>query len=654
MKVTRAASIPLITHDPYFSVWSQADCLYEDDTRHWSQEPLRMFGFLEIDGKDYCFMGRHADREYLPQVSLDVTATVTRYVFENEQVKLEVSFISPLLPDDLDVFSRPCTYLQFQVTKKQEVSTAVRVELTSDFVKRTPGPVFGGEQGWSISEDERFRYTYMYKGNQHILGHSGDNITIDWGNAYLAVREDEGELAFWQKRELLTARLPLEEGQKKTLIAAFDDILSINYLGDAKGGYWKKFYRNLPEVIGACFREEAEVMEKCAAFDRAMEEKAEKVAGPDYVLLCDFSYRQVMAGHKLIADNEGRPVFLSKECDSNGCIGTVDVSYPSIPMFLCFNTELAKGLLRPIFEFSNLPVWHFDFAPHDLGRYPYATGQVYGLLEKNQGTEYTQESEMIYPFYAAYPDGKEVYDFAMQMPVEESGNMLLMTAAVCRMENSASFAEPYMPLLEKWVNYLIQYGKDPEEQLCTDDFAGHLCHNVNLSAKAIMGIEAYAQILKMQGKEKEYIRYHETARDYAAYWEAHAAEDDHTLLAYDRPGSWSLKYNIIWDKFFDSGLFGADVFEREVKYYIQKCECYGTPLDNRKTYTKSDWILWCSAMTDDQEVRRKLIRPVADFLRETKSRVPFSDWYDAKTGEYCHFKGRTVQGGIFMPMLLVQ
>ena len=139
-----------------------------------------------------------------------------------------------------------------------------------------------------------------------------------------------------------------------------------------------------------------------------------------------------------------------------------------------------------------------------------------------------------------------------------------------------------------------------------------------------------------------------------AYWEAHAAEDDHTLLAYDRPGSWSLKYNIIWDKFFDSGLFGADVFEREVKYYIQKCECYGTPLDNRKTYTKSDWILWCSAMTDDQEVRRKLIRPVADFLRETKSRVPFSDWYDAKTGEYCHFKGRTVQGGIFMPMLLVQ
>ena len=652
MNVNRAASIPLITHDPFFSVWSSSDKLYEDDTRHWSQNLLRMFGSLEVEGKEYSFLGKSDDKEPLTQVFLEVTAMTTRYLFENDQVRFRVQFTSPLLPDDLKVFSRPCTYIQFSAEKKKDVRTVVRLELTSDFVKNSPGPVYGGVHEWNLPEQETFSYGYMYKGNQHILGYIGDNNTIDWGNIYLAIRKEEGELAFRQEQERLVAEVPLENHQTKTIIAAFDDILSINYLGDAKRGYWKKYYRNLPEVIGACFGEEQKVLERCAEFDQDIEEKAEKSGGKEYVFLCNMSYRQVMAGHKLISDSNGEPIFLSKECGSNGCIGTVDVSYPSVPLFLCYSTELAKGMLRPIFEFADLPVWNYDFAPHDLGRYPYATGQVYGLFQKKQGIEYLDGEDVIFPFFADLPDGKEIYDIDFQMPVEESGNMLLMTAAVCCMENSVEFAAPYMPMLKKWVNYLIQYGKDPDEQLCTDDFAGHLCHNVNLSAKAIMGIEAYAQILRLQKDEEGYTKYHFIAKEYAAYWEKHAVERNHTLLSYDKPETWSLKYNIIWDRFFKSNLFTEAVFEREAAFYIQKCKQYGTPLDSRATYTKSDWILWCSAMTDDMESRKALIDPVADFLKETSSRVPFSDWYDTETGEYYRFKGRTVQGGIFMPILI--
>ena len=321
-------------------------------------------------------------------------------------------------------------------------------------------------------------------------------------------------------------------------------------------------------------------------------------------------------------------------------------------MFLYYAPELVKALLRPIFAFSGLPVWCFDFAPHDVGRYPYATGQIYGLLQHNRELEFTEDAEMIYPFYAAYPDGRRVYDFRTQMPVEESGNLLIMTAAVCCMEKNADFAVPHLPLLEKWVNYLIQYGKDPGEQLCTDDFAGHLNHNINLSAKAIMGIEAWAQIHRLMGNEEEYQKYHHTAKEYAAYWEENAVEEDHTLLAYGRPESWSLKYNTVWDWLFGSGLWEEEIYEQESAYYREKCGTYGVPLDNREDYGKSDWMMWAAAMDMTGQNIEKFSGCILKFLEESPDRVPFSDWYRMETGRQQGFQNRTVQGGIFMPILL--
>ena len=56
----------------------------------------------------------------------------------------------------------------------------------------------------------------------------------------------------------------------------------------------------------------------------------------------------------------------------------------------------------------------------------------------------------------------------------------------------------------------------------------------------------------------------------------------------------------------------------------------------------------------DEETRNALIAPVAHYLRNTRTRVPFSDWYDTITGAYIHFIARSVQGGIYMPMLKKQ
>lgn len=219
------------------------------------------------------------------------------------------------------------------------------------------------------------------------------------------------------------------------------------------------------------------------------------------------------------------------------------------------------------------------------------------------------------------------------------------------LDGSPAFAVPYRQTLEKWVQYLVTYGADPGEQLCTDDFAGHLAHNTNLSVKAIMGIEAYSMLLEQIGDAQGREKYHTIAREMAADWEKRAFAGDHYMLSFGAPDSWSLKYNLVWDKLFGSNLFSQKVYETELTWYENHINTYGTPLDSRKDYTKSDWICWCAAMSKDEMQVKKLIAPIAAYLENSSTRIPFGDWYDSVTGKYEHFIARSVQGGIYMPIL---
>ena len=375
-----------------------------------------------------------------------------------------------------------------------------------------------------------------------------------------------------------------------------------------------------------------------------MLDEAEAIGGADYALIAAAAWRHTFAAHKLIADETGRMVLLSKENDSNGCIGTVDISYPSAPIFLKYCPQLVNALCRGVLKFAEMPVWEEDYAPHDIGRYPYATGQVYAACDRSV----FRQSAAVYPPYYLYPAGADAYNPHDQMPVEECGNMLIMLYAALRATGDASLIQAHRATLAKWAKYLCEYGEDPGEQLCTDDFAGHLAHNVNLAAKALVGVACYARLVATLGEDASAWE-RETARLRDSFL-ARAQKPGGGPLTFDGVG-WSMKYNLVWDEILGLNLLPREYYAEEVGSYAARMNRYGLPLDSRKTYTKSDWELWVATMAQSKEEFCRFIAPVAAYLRETPSRVPFSDWYDTVTGQYEHFIARAVQGGLYMPML---
>jgi hypothetical protein len=294
------------------------------------------------------------------------------------------------------------------------------------------------------------------------------------------------------------------------------------------------------------------------------------------------------------------------------------------PQFLLFAPALAKASLVPVLEYAKSDRWKFPFAPHDLGTYPHATGQVYGGGEKS------------------------AHD---QMPVEETGNMLILLAAIAHADGNADFAAPYWPLVRKWARFLKDEGFDPERQLCTDDFAGHLAHNVNLSAKAIEALGAYAMLCDLRGEKSEADEYRKLALDMAKRWTEAAADGVHLRLAFDKPGTWSQKYNLAWDRALELNLFPRDVINRDVTFYLKKQQKYGLPLDGRKSWTKVDWLAWTASLSGSRTDFDAIIAPLWTFLNETPDRVPMTDFYHTDTGKRAGFQARSVVGGVFMPML---
>jgi len=576
------------------------------------------------------------------QTSVKLNATQTSYTFDCGAVNLDVAFTSPLLMDDLDLMSRPVSYVSFKIKAK-------------DGKKHTAEVYFGASTALSThTEYEEVTAKQYNTGSlsilkagtkeQAILKKSGDDVRIDWGYMYVAVPQNANarqyispsanavadfvagkktSAAAAEGRKLsLSTVLPFNEvgisAIEKRILVGYDDIYSVQYFGENLRPWWNRNNnQTIDKQLTLANTEYASVLKKCEVFNQKFHTENLQAGGEKYAELSDLAYRQAISAHKLVQSPQGEILFLSKENFSNGSINTVDVTYPSAPLFLAYNPDLLKGMLNGIFYYSESGKWKKPFPSHDLGTYPLANGQTYGE----------------------------------DMPVEEAGNMVILTAAIAKTEGNAEYARKHWETLSTWANYLSKAGLDPANQLCTDDFAGHMARNANLSVKAIVAIGGYGMLAEKLGKSEEAAKFTHMAKEMAQKWMQMADAGDHYALTFDGKDTWSQKYNLVWDKVLNLDIFPKEVYKKEINYYLTKQREFGLPLDSRRTYTKSDWILWTATLTDNPEDFNKLVNPVFKYASETSSRVPLSDWHETTDGKQVGFQARSVVGGYSIKLL---
>lgn len=244
----------------------------------------------------------------------------------------------------------------------------------------------------------------------------------------------------------------------------------------------------------------------------------------------------------------------------------MDVIFPFHPLLLYTNPLLLKLMLDPLFINQESGHWPHQYSIHDLGNhYPNATGHDDGIDEAQ--------------------------------PLEECGNMLIMTLAYALRSNDTAYLSQHYAILKQWTGYLVQEALVPADQLSTDDFAGTLANQTNLALKGIVGIGAMARIATLTGNTADAANFTAIAENYVTMWQTLAIAPAvgnvpaHTTLNYGNASSYSLLYNLYGDRLLGLGLVPQSVYDMQSAFYptVQGASGYGVPLDTRHGYTKGEF-----------------------------------------------------------------
>ena len=347
---------PLWIADPMFSIWSPSDELNGGDTMFWTRKTRKTFGLVRWHGRVYSFMGKLSGTDALMQESVSVTAYTTDYEFSCPEFRLKVSFVSPLTPDDLEILSCPVCYTEYEVCPVGRLAPDFSVALSLDeefCYNDARAQVVGG-----VIPRKGYEAAFFTRERNLILSDTGDSTAPDWGDIYLAGEESwfvsdtglnvylgTGKAEYLRKGGERLHLLSVGKSEKGFFMLGFDDKVSVFYFGEWLKGYYFRDGKTIVDALAYAFDSEEKIVCKCRSFDKKLRTDCDAVGEGYYRLACA-ALRQTMGGHKLVQNGKGELLFLSKECDSNGCIGTVDVSYPSMPLYLLYNAELVNAMLR--------------------------------------------------------------------------------------------------------------------------------------------------------------------------------------------------------------------------------------------------------------------------------------------------------------------
>ncbi|KAK1226439.1 hypothetical protein PQX77_010603 [Marasmius sp. AFHP31] len=656
-------SIPLAVRTPYVSAWlpqGAGKALNDVWPTFWTGQILGWAGFAKVDGVAYSWLGAPsvpgASFTKATQKSFTFTATQSTFVLSAGPVDLTVNFFSPVEPNDLLRQSTPFSYLSVSAASTDGRAHSVQIysDISAEWVSGDNGLVanWNTTTGSILTHQVQLATQSRFKEvNDHTQYGSAFYSTPNTASATFQSGGDTTVRAqFIQNGRLPNTRdtnfrainnnwpvfaLAHDLGSVTTGSVLFtvghirdpaiEYIVKGNTMQNRSVFFWSK-YATPADLISAFISDFDGALGRAKTFDAKVKTDAGRISS-DYTGIVELSIRQALAAIEITiaknADgtwNTGDVLVFQKEISSNGNMNTVDVVFPAWPIYLYTNPTLGKYLLEAILRYQASGLYPNKWSIHDIGaHYPSANGH-------NDG-------------------GDEA------MPVEESGNMLIMALSYVQKTGDQSHITQYRSLFEQFTQFLITDSLIPANQLSTDDFAGHLENQTNLAIKGMVGIRAMSEIEKILGDNTKAANYSSIAADYVNRFQGLGGKSKtaaHLTLQYNNDASWGLSYNLFGDKLLKLNLFPQSIYDLQTAWYANGAgvqQPFGVPLDTRHTYTKSDWEIFTAGIVTNTGVRDMFIQKVKAYLTSGKNDAPFSDWYETTNANIAGFRARPVAGG---------
>ncbi len=689
---------PLVTRGPYVNVWlnNSTGILPGTWPQHWDGTVKAITGIAYIDNKPYLFLGDPVLPATSPtlttmtQTSLTTTATQSVFTFNAGGINLTVDFLSPVEAADLKRLSMPLSDIittakssdgaTHQVSLYFDISAEWTNGNESALVSWKPETIPLNSDGTSATGN--LAAWDAYPTDPQVFTQTGN--FADWGTSLWATQQvpgltvESGQDIVVRTQFASTGALTgaNDTNQPRAInnnypvfafaknlgtvtsatTAPFTLLLgrvrdpAINYLGNSVRSLWTQYFPSYEAMLAFAYHDRTAALSRADTLDSKLKAAATAVGGSDYAALTALTLRQAFAATEL-TNTISNPYLFLEEISSSDNVQTVDVLFPSSPVFLYMNPELLRYLIEPVIDYASSGEWPALYSPHDLGAtYPNATGHNDGGGEN--------------------------------MPVEETANMLIMADAYMQhvsTAEAATYANAHYAIFKQWANYLntvpagVTYSNavDPQYQNQTDDFAGFVAHSVNLALKGIEGIDAFSQIAKMAGNNRDSNTYRNAAEQGISTWEelAQNTAGTHLLHTYREAANayspstlteadtdWSDEYNAYANTLLGLNLIPTSILAEQAAFYQTQLLPLGLLLDPEKVgnnyAAKADWELWTSVSFNSQPLMSDLITAVYNYANTTTAGRAFPDWYDATNGYVDGFTARPVMGGAFAPLAL--
>ncbi|KAF3014023.1 hypothetical protein E8E14_010344 [Neopestalotiopsis sp. 37M] len=664
----RPPAAPIAVKSPYLNSWLNAGSdggnggyLAGEWITFWDQGITAWVGLIRVDGVPYTWMGAPPNYpQVVDQTDFSYTSTRSTFIMNvGGKVGMNITFMSPVTPDDLKRQSLTFTYLDVAVESIDGASHDVQIyaDVSGEWASGDPAAVIT----WDTNTADGVRYHTFQRQDQAEFSEVRNQAS--WGTWYWSTADIDG--VTYESGIDVDVRAKFNNdgvltNTKDTNFRAVNDnwpvfgfakdlgsvgsasvstVFSlgltqdnaISFLGEGSSltsvpSLWKSYFANDLDAVTFFYNDYSEASSLATDLDNRVASASLAAAGQNYLTITSLSVRQAF-GALQFTNTDSEPLIFLKEISSNSDIETVDVIYPSIPLLIWANPKLLAYLLDPLFINQENGHYPNTNAIHDLGTFPVAKG---------------------------YPDGSDE-----PMPLEECGNMIIMALAYAQRASDTAYLNTHYAILKQWAGYLVDEALIPANQLSTDDFAGTLANQTNLALKGIIGLRAMSEIAKLTGHSDDEKTYGDTATSYISQWQNlginSAANPPHTTLSYGDGDSHGLLYNLYANSLLGFGydFVPQSVYDMQSNFYPTVALEYGVPLDTRHTWTKSDWEMFAAAIAS-VETRDMFISKLANWINVTPTNLAFTDLYDAATGDFpgITFHARPVVGGHFALLAL--